>query len=118
MTLKEYEGQKKILEQKIKELDDKWNAENRSVYDINIGKYYKSISGDKTIGIIIGFSSGKYSCKEITCDYGGVFIETLQDWSTTTMLSQFEFINKNDFEILFEEMVVQLRDKVSEFTIS
>lgn len=117
MTLDEYQNQKQALEQKMRNLEFEWNEGNRCVYDVNIGKYYKNTS-NKTIGVITGFSSGKYSCKEITCDYDGVFVETLQDWSATTMLSQFEFIGRNDFEELFESMIKQLRDKAAELIIN
>lgn len=117
MTIDEYQNQKQVLERKMKELEVDWIEGNRSIYDVNIGKYYKSTSS-KTIGVITNFSSGKYSCKEITCDYDGVFVETLQDWSTTTMLSQFEFISRTDFDELFEGMINQLRDKAAELIIT
>lgn len=114
MTLEEYDDQKKILEQKIKELEDKWYKENEDTYAVNAGKYYRSRSSDNTIGVVVRFCSGTYHCREITCDTDGLFIETLQEWSVSTLLSQFEFITRDEFVSTLKSMIAKLNNMANE----
>lgn len=105
MTSEEYKHQKQALEQEMKELEDKWLKENEDIYSVNAGKYYKGKSRDNTIGVIDRFCSGRYYCREIECSADGLFIDTSSEWSTQTLLSQYEFISRDEFIIILNNMI-------------
>lgn len=113
MTIEEYNKSKKILEQQIQELDEKWNEQNSGLYLVNIGRYYeRGRTGD--IGFISGYCSGKYLCKEVSRDTDGLYVDTVQDWSVKILLEDCEFITKVKFNELLNKMTEGFKLLVSE----